>query len=673
VKRLFCATILFLLSLCLFATTAPQLYQKGQQAQAKEDWYTAIESYQEALKVNPAYGEVWYALAQCSYATSQYELTLSYLDSAEKFMSNNTNVLNLRGFAFIGMGKVEEARTQFLQVLNKNPNDIQSRFGLGELDILNGKYSGAEQYYTDALKREGQNRKALLALALLSDQLGDTETSSNYIKQALKYHSGSAEVHYFAGYIAARENDLQQAEGYLRTAILLNGTYDKAYSLLAGILYEEGRYQEAIDICDYRISINRNVVLAWYLKGLSYRQMNEIEKAVSALTTGLEIAPRDEELRAALEMIMDESLKLEDSRRKGLSDYHAKKGKEYYDLFYADQAKFEYLVALHLNPENTEARLAYANILLHDGYNESYLSQLEFIQTQGKSTQKVDDEIEAWQSILQKTISKKWGIDPLYLDKTRWNVELFYTNNKIELIHAQVQEVCARRLVSYMRSVPSVNVSAAPANGFSDAFKQATENKQDFFVIINFQEAEREITVTADLYSAKSGNKLNEYTVYRTGNDRFSIAILKLATQLSADLPQKGLIIDRNVSNVLIDLGKRDGASSGDVYTIIKKDSLYQKATELGLTWKETDVLGTLTVASVGEEISEASVQQKGYYDVINIDDEIVLKTKSNDTNTQNPVNAETTKKTQEPEEKQQFTLQKQIPVLYNLIQSISN
>jgi len=669
VKRLFCTVILFLVCFCLFASTAPQLYKDGKEAQDKEDWYTAIEFYQEALKINPSYGEVWYALAQCSYATSQYELTLLYLDSAEKYMSNNTNVLNLRGFAFVGMGEIEKARIQFLQVLNKNPNDIESRFGLGELDILSGKFSGAELYYMDALKREGQNRKALLALALLSDELGDKEASTNYIKQALAYHSGSAEVHYFAGYIAAKENDLQKAEGYLRTAILLNGTYDKAYSLLAEILYEEGRYQDAIDICDYRISVNRNSVLAWYLKGLSYRQMNQIDKAVTTLSTGLTIDPRDEVLRAALEMIIDESLSLEDSRRIDLSDYHAQKGKEYYDLFYADQAKFEYLVALQLNPENIDARIAYANILLHNGYDESYLAQLEFVQNQNKSTQKIDDQIEAWQSILGETISNKWGINSLYLDKTRWNVELFYSNNKIELEHAQVQEVCARRIVSYMKSIPSVTVSASSSTGFSDAFRQATQNKQDFFVILNFQESDREITLSADLYSAKSGNKLNEYIIYRTGNDRFSTAVLKLATQLSADLPKKGLIIDRNVSNVLIDLGSRDGVLVGDEYTIIKKEALNLKAAELGLTWKENDELGILTVESVGEDVSEATVQQKGYYDVINVGDEIVFKSKKTDSIPDSEDKESATKEDSE----NKFNVEKQIPVLYNLIQSISN
>ncbi|OJF76158.1 MAG: hypothetical protein BKP49_08395 [Treponema sp. CETP13] len=669
-RKLCCTCIVLVMFFGLFAATAPELYQKGQEYQSKEDWYSAIEAYQEALKLNYAYGEVWFALAECSYATSQYELALNYLVSAEKYLSTSRDVLNLRGFALLGMENIDDAHTQFLQVLEEYPNDIQARFGLGELDLLDGKYSGAEKYYTEALKREGQNRKALLALALLSDKLGKTEAAHEYIKKALKYHSGSAEVHYFSGYIEAREGNLDIAEGYLRTAIILNGDYDKAYTLLASILFAEGRYQETIDICDYRISVDRNISLAWYLKGLSYRQLNNTDKAISALKSGLEIAPRDEVIRAALEMIVDESLELEDSQRTSLSLYHQKKGDEYDTLFYADQAKFEYLNALLLNPENTEARLSYANILEHAGFNEAYLSQLEFIQDQGFATQKMEDEIEALQTEMKVTIPKKWDVDTLYLDKNRWDVELFYTDSQIELLHAQVQEICAQRISSYMRSIPSVNLTVSESSSFSNAFKTAYLNKKDYFILLDFSETDREITINAELYSAKSGNLLNSYTVYRTGNDRFSIAILKFADLLLADLPEKGTIIDRNVSTVLIDLGTRDGVSVGDTFTIIKKGTLQQKATELGLSWSKNNELGTLTITNVGEEISEATAKKTGFYDVINIGDEIVLIKKSADDDSEN-TSAVNTKDTES--EQQSFTLQKQAPVLYELIQSIAN
>ena len=40
---------------------------------------------------------------------------------------------------------------------------------------------------------------------------------------------------------------------------------------------------------------------------------------------------------------------------------------------------------------------------------------------------------------------------------------------------------------------------------------------------------------------------------------------------------------------------------------------------------KDDDVIGILTVTNAGEEISEAQITNNGFYDRINVDDEVVL------------------------------------------------
>ena len=45
----------------------------------------------------------------------------------------------------------------------------------------------------------------------------------------------------------------------------------------------------------------------------------------------------------------------------------------------------------------------------------------------------------------------------------------------------------------------------------------------------------------------------------------------------------------------------------------------------MGLTYRETDILGTLTVTETGDEVSEGELEYRGFYDRVNIDDEAVL------------------------------------------------
>ena len=177
------------------AGTALFNFNEGKNLQFQEDWYGAIEYFTEATRLNPAYGEAYFKLAECFYALDEYELALTNLDFASKYIKNRSDVENLKGFCFIGLGDLTKAENIFVTVLKSFPNDVDARFGLAELNILKGRVSGAEKEYKQALSRQNTNKKALLSLALVSDELENNEAANNYINQALKYHSGNPEGH----------------------------------------------------------------------------------------------------------------------------------------------------------------------------------------------------------------------------------------------------------------------------------------------------------------------------------------------------------------------------------------------------------------------------------------------------------------------------------------------
>ncbi|MBQ2355824.1 MAG: tetratricopeptide repeat protein, partial [Treponema sp.] len=244
--------------------TAVSLYNQAYAMQQREDYYGAIETYQEALQMNAQYGDAWYNLAVCTFCLGEYDLSVQYADTAAKYSRNLTQVQNLKGLALIALGKISEARTVFNGVLAKYPNDIDARFGLAEIDLYGGSLSAAEKRYLDALKRDANNRKALLSLALVTSEEGKDAVAERYVNQALEYHSSEAEVHYLAAYLAAKRGNLQEAERRARSAVQIRGSYDKAYELLSQILYSQGRYNEVIDLCEFRIGRNRNLSTAWY-------------------------------------------------------------------------------------------------------------------------------------------------------------------------------------------------------------------------------------------------------------------------------------------------------------------------------------------------------------------------------------------------------------------------
>ena len=279
--------LIFAYPLCAQKKSALELFNQAQELQQQSRWFDAVDLYQEALLLNPQYGDALYNLALCHYALGSYDLSVQYADEASKYARNFSDIQNLKGLSLISLGRVNEAKDVFSQILKKYPNDVNARFGLAELDLLDGRLTVAESRYQDALKRDASNRKALLSLALVSAEMGKPEVSENYIRQALSFYSGEPEVHYMAAYLSAKNGDYKTAEQRARSAVLINGNFDKAYSILAGILYAQKRYNEVIDICDFRIGRNRDSVDAWYLKGLSLQKLGKNEDAIETYETGL--------------------------------------------------------------------------------------------------------------------------------------------------------------------------------------------------------------------------------------------------------------------------------------------------------------------------------------------------------------------------------------------------
>lgn len=623
-----CVLSLLFSSLVIGQTnTALDFYKQGKFLQTQQDWTGAVEQYQEALRLNPSYADVWVGLSECAYSMGEYSLALTYIESASKFLKNNSALMNLKGFSLIGLSRLDEARAVFLSVLALYPNDVDARFGLAELDIFNGRITGAEKYYKDALERQSQNKKALLSLALLSYELGNRQSAKEFISQALVYHNGESEVHFFASYMAVQEGNLAEAENYCRTAVKLSPRDEKSLEFLSLILYSRKKYTEAMEVCEQRISLNRNSALAWYIKARIYEKQGLLEDALRSYTTGLEIQSSDEIMRTSMENLINNRISIEDSRRSTWALPHIKNAQEAMSLFLSDRAEYEYKRALKIHPLDYSVRLKYADFLLQEKKYESYISQLKFIKAQGTTNKNINDTIESYDSLLRSSLPVKWNTDPFYLDKTRYSIGLYFTSQRVQLLHPDSLLVTAQLLRETFQSEGFFRAANAsePVSGYAEAFRLARTASLDFFALIDFEETQRDLLLSLTLYSAKTGSEVQSFKVYRTGNMRYSLAVQKIVESVTKSFPQRGTIIARSGSTVLIDLGKNDGILTDTVFTIVEKGKLLLHDSAISLTYNPSSILGTVTVTEAGEEISQGIVKQQGFYDKINIGDELVL------------------------------------------------
>ena len=614
---------------------AVKLYNQAQELQNDDNWYEASEYFLEVVNLNPAFSDAWFHLAECSYHLGQFDLAYQYLESAEKYEKNNSKIQNLKGMILLALGNLEEARSLFTEILKTYPNDVDAHFGLAEIELYDGKFSGAENQYTEALKRQSSNRRALLSLALLCAETGRFTQAENYLRQAMQFYSGEAEVHYLAAIVYMMEANYAEAENHARIAVELKGDYEDAYELLASILYSQNRYSEVIDLCDYLIGKNRKNSSVWYLRGVAEQKLGQNDSAIETWSTGLNIQPQDELMRMMLELTVKDELDLSDTRRKDWAAYHINQAKQYDSRYDKAGATYEYQKALMIDPSNSEARLAYANILEMNGMHELYLSQLNFIKetSEKELSTSLKDTIEAYDSLLTDSLAKKWKVEPFYLDKIRWNIAVFYTESTSTFNHADSDRLTALACADIFSGVAitSVKTQVTPVSGYAEAFRNARANNFDYFVIVSLSEGQDDLTLNSTMYSARTGTQTSSDRFYATGNNKFSTVLRRFRNSILEKLTIRGKILNRNGKTVLIDLGKSENIVKDAEFKIIKKGCLKIADSGNGLFYKDDDVVGTLTVSQSGEEVSEAVITNHGFYDRINLDDEIVLVSMPNE------------------------------------------
>ncbi len=612
-------------------------YNLGMEAQQNENYYSASQYYLEVTAENPAFTDAWYKLAECSYKLGEFDLALQYLENAEKYEKNNNAIQNLKGMVYVSLGRIDDGRAIFNNILKKYPNDIDAHFGLAEIELYEGRFSGAQNQYMEALKRQNTNRKALLSLALVNAERGQSEAAENYLRQALSYYSGEPEVHYLASIIYSMKGDYITAEKQARIAVEVNSDYDKAYDMLSTVLYKQARYKEVIDISDYLISRNRKNTNAWFIKGVSQCKLGNVADAIETWSAGLSINPQDEIMRSAMENEVRNTLPLEDSRRSTYAQFHITNAKQYASRYDGSGAVYEYQRALLLDPMNYEARAAYADILEINGMHELYLEQLKFIKEYNteqlsaaggkKLLTELNDKIEAFDYLLSDTLGKKWNVEPFYLDKTRWNIAVFYEDNNSSFIHADTNRLVANAAADIFSGVAitSVKTQVTPVSGYGEAFKNSRAGGFDYFIILSLSEGENDMTLSSTMYSGRTGLEISKNSFYCTGNNRFSTVLRRFRNSVLEKLTVRGKILARNGKTVLVDLGKAENIVKDAQLKIIKKGQIRTADSGVGLYYRDADVLGTIVITTAGEEISEGTIENHGFYDKINVDDEIVL------------------------------------------------
>ncbi len=621
---------------------ARALYRQAEEARFAGDLPRAVELYRGALALNAAYLEPVVGLARTFFELEEYEEALRCAQEARRLDARDPDLAILEARACIAVNQWERAQALLSGVLAREPNNLEARFALAELEVVSGKSRSAASRYLDALRVAPENRKALLSLAVLREAEGSPAEAERYLELAVRAHSGDPEVHRAAGEFAARRGRLPAAERHLLTALSLKEDFPAARRALAGVYLSQGRVPDALallrEMIDPRRRGDPNDPRAQYLLGLAYRQGGDTANAASRLSEAVRLRPDDETARLALEEIALQELPLKDAVRRKAAAWRLERGRILESHNYLDKALFEYRRSLMLDPESREGRLAFARLFRVQGYPVKYLRELQVLRDLGYKDAEILDAIEITAGATAEGVAADWRVDQYALQPDKIRLGLFTIPARNTLLHRDADLYLARAAAGILRRNERLAVNEWPKDdttpdapgedprvpAFDRAFQWSRERGADYFLLLQVEESERSFSARMEIYRASTGSRLETIQVFRTGNDRIRDGLMRICSRLEGLLPVRGRLLAREFDTGIVDLGRMSGLQPGDKLAVVRSDRVQLAGDRLGLSWRPEDELGEFTVTRVDENLCEGRLAGRSFFDQINPEDAVL-------------------------------------------------
>lgn len=613
-------------------STLPVRLQQARDLRFRQDYYRAIDVLQLLVAENPVYLPAWYELALCHYYLQEYTQALSYIARSYAVGPRTPDLINLEAFCHISNGNSGAALLLFQEVLTRQSNNRDAIFGLALLDTANGRPAAARQGLNEALRSHPRDARLLMALALVLNAEGRTAESLSVRAEALRWAGTDYTIHYTAALLEQENNNVTEAVRLARVVLAEQAKHTGALNLLAAVYYDQAAYEASLTALDQTLQHDADNVQSWFLLGQvcaaygrALQESGDSEQAAllygnaeDAFAYLLQLRPDDEFTRLALENLIMQTTGFEDERRAEYAAWRFERAAAFEKSWLYDKALEEYQRGLALDPYAGSGRQRYAMLLKSKGLPSIFLSELNFLKSIGKTNLAVDDALEIYTSLLQGSVAREWGYNPVQQSSNQpYSLMVFSTGPGGIPWHSGSDMVFSRYVRDLLAASSQLQLPATAPRvySFADAFRPARESGSDYFLLLDLRESEREIYVRAELRVSRTGTLVQSMETSRFGNDRVQQAASYIVNSVQAALPMQGRLLQRRADRGLINLGRLHGLSVGDELILLRPEVLQLRLDAPGFLYKESDILADLTIVRLDDELAEVQIKRRGFFD----------------------------------------------------------
>ncbi len=238
-----------------------------------EDSEGALNFYQTFLAENPRASYIRQQMVAYYLSKQQFEPALAQLQEIRWERPDDTQVVAQIGLLQLELHNWTSAEKEFQSLLNRNVQPDRNRYYLALALAGQGHNDEAIKTLKQVSAQSEVFNQAMLQLAYLYNDQGDTASAMNILMDSLKSGTYEEATYYYLVALLGDSGSLSEAVNYAREAV---SKYPKDERLLyqLGVLYEkQGLRAEAVQVMEQLLILNQDHADA--LNFLAYQQAEE--------------------------------------------------------------------------------------------------------------------------------------------------------------------------------------------------------------------------------------------------------------------------------------------------------------------------------------------------------------------------------------------------------------
>ena len=158
-------------------------YELGKLLIKKKEYNKAFMIFKDILKKNPNDLGANFQLGKINYELNDLNQSILFFKKCNQIQANTPSILFNLALSLQSIGKINEAKKQYLKLISINPNDVKSYYGLFFLDITNIN----SNYYNKLQSLINNNKTSLFEKSLINFIFSKIEKKNGNLNNEINF------------------------------------------------------------------------------------------------------------------------------------------------------------------------------------------------------------------------------------------------------------------------------------------------------------------------------------------------------------------------------------------------------------------------------------------------------------------------------------------------------